>query len=380
MNCWFCNNEFDPENTSIEHIILNAFGGKLKGHTLCNECNEEFGKTIDKDFSKMLSFITSRIYDLTNERPINPCHECQVLIDNIVHDAFMREGKCILYKPYIDENNFKIYGTQKNCKNFLKQSKYQKIKEKYQIIEDCGGLQFIPINLENEGFKKSLIKMAINFAVHKKINFNIKKVVNNRKFLDLNIVFPYFPQSILEKMFEDKEIEYNTEYPIHSLKLFTVTVAERKYLFCFTELFSVFKQYVLLDDDYQGEHFVEHYAQKTVVSKEDSFKDGMWSPKDIWGACQQYDINPKLVQHKSTEELNKFFNLRYNDVKFYLNPDNIFNSFFTILMLEITNGKFDKELLNNIEFLKELDFFPKNPNYFRISKAYRETEFFLPSF
>ncbi|MFA5480467.1 MAG: hypothetical protein WC337_10630, partial [Candidatus Muiribacteriota bacterium] len=49
-------------------------------------------------------------------------------------------------------------------------------------------------------------------------------------------------------------------------------------------------------------------------------------------------------------------------------------------MLEITNGKFDKELLNNIEFLKELDFFPKNPNYFRISKAYRETEFFLLSF
>ena len=58
MQCYSCNNEITNQNKSIEHVIPQALGGKLKlNKGLCNKCNQKFGETIDAELIKQLHFI-----------------------------------------------------------------------------------------------------------------------------------------------------------------------------------------------------------------------------------------------------------------------------------------------------------------------------------
>ena len=53
FECYNCENEITNINTSVEHIIPNAIGGKLKSrHLLCSTCNALYGNTIDKELAK----------------------------------------------------------------------------------------------------------------------------------------------------------------------------------------------------------------------------------------------------------------------------------------------------------------------------------------
>lgn len=45
--CYFCGTKLDKNNSSIEQIIPNAVGGKLKGRFLSKSCNSSFGSSHD---------------------------------------------------------------------------------------------------------------------------------------------------------------------------------------------------------------------------------------------------------------------------------------------------------------------------------------------
>ena len=54
MNCCICGVELTGENTSIEHIIPNAIGGRLTSKNIfCKQCNSNFGTAIDSNFVKI---------------------------------------------------------------------------------------------------------------------------------------------------------------------------------------------------------------------------------------------------------------------------------------------------------------------------------------
>lgn len=55
MNCYNCSVILNRKNRSVEHIINASIGGFKKGYNLlCQDCNKEFGKTIDKELVKQL--------------------------------------------------------------------------------------------------------------------------------------------------------------------------------------------------------------------------------------------------------------------------------------------------------------------------------------
>ncbi|WP_415948052.1 HNH endonuclease [Megamonas funiformis] len=61
--CIKCNNKIifngPNKNASVEHIIPNAIGGKLKSSKLlCKKCNSDYGKECDSVLCKQLEFIT----------------------------------------------------------------------------------------------------------------------------------------------------------------------------------------------------------------------------------------------------------------------------------------------------------------------------------
>jgi hypothetical protein len=58
--CYNCNLEITKNNSSIEHIILNSCGGKLKSSKLiCKKCNELFGTNADAELAKQLNSLSS---------------------------------------------------------------------------------------------------------------------------------------------------------------------------------------------------------------------------------------------------------------------------------------------------------------------------------
>lgn len=58
--CYICGEELTKDNTSAEHIIPNAIGGKLKSKDLiCKKCNNKLGHNTDNELAKQLEFFTN---------------------------------------------------------------------------------------------------------------------------------------------------------------------------------------------------------------------------------------------------------------------------------------------------------------------------------
>ena len=55
-NCYLCKQVFSKENESLEHIIPNSIGGRLKSKKLlCKKCNSKLGTEYDSEVSKMFN-------------------------------------------------------------------------------------------------------------------------------------------------------------------------------------------------------------------------------------------------------------------------------------------------------------------------------------
>jgi hypothetical protein len=52
--CFACNK---PRSLTVEHVIPQAIGGRLKAKLYCKVCNESFGKDIDNEISKQFGWI-----------------------------------------------------------------------------------------------------------------------------------------------------------------------------------------------------------------------------------------------------------------------------------------------------------------------------------
>jgi hypothetical protein len=53
-NCYAC---AEPRPLTVEHIIPQAIGGKLKARLYCKECNESFGEALDDEISKQFGWV-----------------------------------------------------------------------------------------------------------------------------------------------------------------------------------------------------------------------------------------------------------------------------------------------------------------------------------
>lgn len=109
-NCYLCGQTLTDCNSSEEHIIPNAIGGKLKAKILCKDCNSKFGNTIDSKLAEsLLSF--SNWLNVDRTRGQTPDLNCTV--DNIPVKRNAVTGTikgCNIEK--IDENsvNFSFIG------------------------------------------------------------------------------------------------------------------------------------------------------------------------------------------------------------------------------------------------------------------------------
>lgn len=74
MNCYNCGVILNRKNRSVEHIINASIGGFKKGYNLlCQDCNKEFGRTIDKELGKQLG-VFGRLLDIPLDRGVHSAY------------------------------------------------------------------------------------------------------------------------------------------------------------------------------------------------------------------------------------------------------------------------------------------------------------------
>jgi hypothetical protein len=71
MNCYNCGVILNRKNRSVEHIINASIGGFKKGYNLlCQNCNKEFGKTIDRELGRQLG-VFGRLLNIPLDRGVH---------------------------------------------------------------------------------------------------------------------------------------------------------------------------------------------------------------------------------------------------------------------------------------------------------------------
>ena len=60
--CYVCGVEISKDNWSLEHILLNSIGGRLKSRELiCRDCNSAFGYEIDDILAEQLKIFANQL-------------------------------------------------------------------------------------------------------------------------------------------------------------------------------------------------------------------------------------------------------------------------------------------------------------------------------
>lgn len=277
-----------------EHIIHNGIYGKLKSSTiLCEQCGGLYSKNDAKFVELFSGFI-----ELLREKLINKDHGSTnakrlkgflYLPEDEKKDIEFFDGKTYPITPYyeIDTDNkvIKIYGHKKRIiqyQNVVKKEHQEYNDYAVELCEDIStlgtvGLFFSEGNAEfNMTFREGLCKIATEFALDCNVRiedmpYTLKKGENNTAILKTEsaMVVPYMPHSAAEMTIALMEDYVVQKYPLHKLRLYTETagVDDCRSLVCYIELFSTFKYFVLLNDDYKGNDIDKWYCQ-TIISED----------------------------------------------------------------------------------------------------------------
>lgn len=341
MRCYVCNRKMvgKPTDSSLckahgEHTIHNGIRGKLISRAiLCEECGGAYSKD-DANFCKIFAPFVVALSD----RMIPADHgktDGNTLKGSIFKTLDVKEGnegievttkngEVIPVQPFytLEGNKIDVYAGKKRIKDYLKvlakelADKGDNIAnytiEQHTDIHNQGYLAYYFSKGNdnfNEDFKKGLVKIATEYALHCGIGRELLTEVisiddkgKDRIDYDKAKLIPFIPTTLFDILYEDYRYLFEDGYPSHMLKLFTSKYNDGKTrLYCYLDLFSTFLYYVLLNDDYEGKEICETYAQRLIPKgQRPSMSD--YSPKDLSIVIQEYKIDKSGLEGKSYEE------------------------------------------------------------------------------
>ena len=341
MRCYVCNREMvdKPTDSSLckahgEHIIHNGIRGKLISRSiLCEECGGAYSKD-DANFCKIFAPFVVALSD----RMIPADHgktDGNTLKGSIFKTPDVKEGdeglevtakngEVIPVQPFytIEENKINVYAGKKRIKDYLKVLTKELADngddianytiERHTDIHDQGYIAYYFSKGNdnfNEEFKKGMVKIATEYALHCGISRELLTEVisiddKGKATIDYDRakLIPFIPTTLFDILYEDHRYLFEDGYPSHMLKLFTSKYNDGKTrLYCYLDLFSTFQYYVLLNDDYEGEEISETYAQR-LIPKRQRPDVSDYSPKDLSIVIQEYKIDKSGLEGKSNEE------------------------------------------------------------------------------
>lgn len=341
MRCYVCNRKMVDKPTDStqckahgEHIIHNGIRGKLISHAiLCEECGGVYSKD-DANFCKIFAPFVVALSD----RMISADHgktDGNMLKGSLFKTPDVKEGdegieitskngEVIPVQPFytIEGNKIDVYAGKKRIKDYLKvltkkladndDDIAQYTIERHTDIHDQGYIAYYFSKGNdnfNEEFKKGMVKIATEYALHCGISRELLTEVisiddKGKATIDYDWakLIPFIPTTLFDILYENHRYLFEDGYPSHMLKLFTSKYNDGKTrLYCYLDLFSTFQYYVLLNDDYEGEEISETYAQR-LIPKRQRPDVSDYCPKDLSIVIQEYKIDKSGLEGKSYEE------------------------------------------------------------------------------
>jgi hypothetical protein len=268
--CYKCENELNELNSSDEHIILNACGGKLSSKDLlCKICNNEFGSTSDAALARQTK-VLSHLLQVKRDRNKTPDirGKSTTTGEGIV---ITKKGDIRKAKPTINiqqtgdqillnvnANNWKevsqiVVGLKRKYPNFPEKDFYKAAKEQKGYLNDS--VSFEEQVGGDEAFR-AVTKAAVSFYIFKggdrKIIKHLLPYLTGEIQLTAAILH-FLPLSIYD--FDEDEVS-------HIIKLFGNP--QEKILYCYIEYFNAQCYLVKLNDAYDGPPIDETYIYDVV--------------------------------------------------------------------------------------------------------------------
>jgi hypothetical protein len=109
MKCYVCN---ENEANSVEHIIPNAIGGKIRATILCKECNSKYGNSCEAALAKNLLFFSHWV-DHSRDRGSIPNLPCKIINADgkemsIEREAISKEYTSLSRKHIKQDNTYRL--------------------------------------------------------------------------------------------------------------------------------------------------------------------------------------------------------------------------------------------------------------------------------
>lgn len=273
IKCYLCGTEITEENKTVEHIVLNSIGGRLKSSKLiCKNCNSKFGNTFDACLSKQLEFFANFL-DIKRENGDVQDIEMTRASTGEKYKVTSK-GVPIPSKPIIQEKNsgattelhiqarnitelrtilkgFKKKYPDLDIEKTLKDATtvHEHIPEPLQIQLSFGGKESMP----------AILKMAINYYLEKTNDTeSVKNAINDLKQNSTNRVEPIIFNQSLFNLSEDEVTHC----------IFINGSKKEKKLYAIIELYSSIQFIIKLSDNYNGTDLQDVYIFDVIKRKE----------------------------------------------------------------------------------------------------------------
>lgn len=312
MKCYLCGIDLTESNSSREHIIPNALGGKLVTRILCKECNSHFGQSCDAQLAKSLEFFSFFVKP-KRHHGVNPPVRLSLnghpvkAYPNGVFKSFPKVER-------ISDKKINVVSYGNNAKqqvesffdNLLKKGKiqsdeYRKIREKLkaqQVSSVKNPILKTSIFLENIWL--GLLKIAVNYSILNKINpiylqddiEILKKQDQSQCCLKTNYFYPenLFPANLL----------------CHTIILIGDNSEEK--LYCLISLYGVLNVVVLLNAKYSDANFVHSYCFNVLDDQKISFDSSKLKHTSInWDEVLDFSEEMRSRNFKKLEERLQWF-------------------------------------------------------------------------
>jgi len=258
-SCYCCGTNLNKDNFSVEHIIPNSIGGKLKSaNLLCVACNNILGSEIDNELAKQLNFFMNFFMLEREKGKFQP-----IKGKTKEGEEYILNGTEIKSKPKIsvgqdsvsfsgnDENDLKVY-----FKGLLK--KYPQLKMEDIIANANKGRYFlnepvsVDLNVGGEKVFRAITKIAVNFYIYNGGDRKyITNILDNIKGIDKS------KRTWYHFGFADENLKVDKNRLYHFIKL--IGSSEEKAIYCYIELFGTLKFIIYLNDNYEGNDFDYQY-------------------------------------------------------------------------------------------------------------------------
>lgn len=324
-----------------EHIIQNALYGRLtRNDILCEACGGKLADEVDADFCKIFQGITEQLKHVLASRDHGGNSFNRTLKGYIFKKdgekiaVHVKDWKVLPIKPDYDfiesEQKVKIFCPVKVAMNYqnyvLKELKARGVdvtKVTVEIIDDISdagdlGIFFSEgVDNFNTEFTLGLNKIATGFAVANGIDRNnlpcTLDLVNKKIVFTSNVV-PFYPYATMDMMMEPFRIASESEYPTHTLVLYTDDFSDKKKLVCYVDLFSTFQFYVILNHDYKGENIQKIYYQTIIKQQKPEIDIRNTRMKFLSIVAEAIGVSMTEIQGKNVAEIYSYLEIKYNQM------------------------------------------------------------------